>query len=71
MQLRTPGARVANNEYGDGTIIRSDEYHTVIDFDAYGLRTFSSSRVVLVSSNTTAPPKPPARKKRVSASARS
>ena len=64
MQLHAAGARVAHVEYGDGTVIRADEYHTVIDFDAHGMRTFSSPRVVLVPSNTAAPPKPTRRKKR-------
>ena len=67
MQLHAAGARVAHVEYGDGTIVRADEYHTVIDFDAHGVRTFSSPRVVLVSSNTVAPPKPTRKRKRATA----
>jgi hypothetical protein len=35
-----------------------NEYHTVIDFDAHGVRTFSSPRVVLVPTSTPAPVKP-------------
>ena len=66
MTLHSAGARVAHVEYGDGTVLRADEYHTVIDFDAHGPRTFSSPRVVLVSANTTAPPKAAKRKKRAS-----
>ena len=54
----TPGDRVAHTQYGDGTINRMNEYHTVIDFDAHGVRTFSSPRVVLSASSTPAPVKP-------------
>ena len=54
----TTGDRVAHAQYGDGTVNRVNEYHTVIDFDAHGLRTFSSPRVVLATSFTLAPAKP-------------
>ena len=54
----TPGDRVTHGQYGDGTVVRSNEYHTVIDFDDHGPRTFSSPRVVLTAASTTAPPKP-------------
>ena len=43
-----------------------NEYHTVIDFDAHGTRTFVSSRVVLTDSTVPAPEKP-VRAKRASA----
>jgi hypothetical protein len=52
------GDRVAHTQYGDGTVNSVNEYHTVIDFDAHGVRTFSSPRVVLSSSSTPAPVKP-------------
>ncbi len=58
------GDRVSHGQYGDGTVSRADEYHTVIDFDAHGRRTFSSPRVVLTPSNTPAPAKPAGRRKR-------
>jgi len=54
----TAGDRVAHSQYGDGTVNRVNEYHTVIDFDAHGLRTFSSPRVVLAESFTLPPAKP-------------
>lgn len=54
----TPGDRVAHAQYGDGTVNSVNEYHTVIDFDAHGVRTFSSPRVVLAVSATPAPVKP-------------
>ena len=52
------GDRVTHVQYGDGTVVSTNEYHTVIDFDAHGLRTFSSPRVVLSTASTAAPPKP-------------
>jgi hypothetical protein len=60
----TPGDRVAHTQYGDGTVNSVNEYHTVIDFDAHGVRMFSSPRVVLAASSTLAPVKPvkPARR---------
>ena len=54
----TTGDRVAHTQYGDGTVSSVNEYHTVIDFDAHGVRTFSSPRVVLAASATPAPVKP-------------
>jgi hypothetical protein len=61
------GDRVAHDAYGDGTVTRVNEYHTVIDFDAHGVRTFSSPRVVLSPTSTVAPVKTPARRKRTKA----
>jgi hypothetical protein len=57
------GDRVVHEQYGDGTITRVNEYHTVIDFDTHGPRTFSSPRVVLTRSTTAAPVKPTRRKR--------
>jgi hypothetical protein len=54
----TPGDRVAHTQYGDGTVNSVNEYHTVIDFDAHGVRMFSSPRVVLSASSTLATVKP-------------
>jgi hypothetical protein len=62
--MATIGDRVAHDAYGDGTVTRVNEYHTVIDFDAHGVRTFSSPRVVLSPTTTVAPVKTPARRKR-------
>jgi hypothetical protein len=53
-----PGDRVTHSQYGDGTLVSANEYHTVIDFDAHGVRTFSSPRVVLTAASTPAPVKP-------------
>jgi hypothetical protein len=41
-----------------------NEYHTKIDFDSHGLRTFASAMVSLTPSDTAAPVKTPARRKR-------
>jgi hypothetical protein len=67
----TPGDRVTHTQYGDGTLNSVNEYHTVIDFDAHGVRTFSSPRVSLAPSSTPAPVKPtkPARRARAKAPA--
>ena len=54
----TQGDRVAHTQYGDGTVSSVNVYHTVIDFDAHGVRTFSSPRVVLVASSTPPPVRP-------------
>jgi hypothetical protein len=59
-----PGDRVAHTQYGDGTLNSMNEYHTVIDFDAHGVRTFSSPRVVLTPSSIPAPVKPAKRARR-------
>ena len=58
MSKHTAGDRVSQQQYGDGTVTAANEYHTVIDFDAHGSRTFSTSRVHLERSNTAAPEKP-------------
>jgi hypothetical protein len=65
MRLQDVGARVIHDHYGDGTVTSANEYHTRIDFDVHGPRTFASSKVVLSPSTTAAPPKKtPARRKR-------
>ena len=61
----TSGDRVAHTQYGDGTVNSVNEYHTVIDFDAHGVRTFSSPRVVLSASSTPAPVRPAKAARRV------
>lgn len=58
MRLYTIGDRVSQAQYGDGTITAANDYHTVIDFDAHGLRTFATRLVRLERSTTLAPPKP-------------
>lgn len=52
------GARVSQATYGTGTVTLANEYHTVIDFDEHGPRTFATEIVQLEHSNTVAPDKP-------------
>ena len=52
------GDRVTHSQYGNGTILSVDEYHTKIKFDEHGPRTFMTSRVVLSASDTPAPVAP-------------
>jgi hypothetical protein len=58
------GDRVAQAQYGDGTVTRVDTYHTTIDFDDHGPRTFASDRVVLASTSSAAPVRKPVRRAR-------
>ena len=57
MPLFSLGDRVTQSNYGDGTVTTANEYHTVVDFDVHGSRTFSSPLVRLERSMTLAPPK--------------
>lgn len=52
------GDRVSQRQYGDGTVTAVNQYHTVIDFDTHGPRTFATPRVQLERSTTPAPAKP-------------
>jgi hypothetical protein len=56
--------RVTHAHYGEGTIIDVNEYHTRIDFDEHGLRTFSSPRVELTRSVSLAPVRAKAKRTR-------
>jgi hypothetical protein len=60
------GARVSQTQYGAGTITAANEYHTVIDFDEHGSRTFATPLVQLAHSDIAAPVRP-ARKRRTKA----
>jgi hypothetical protein len=63
------GARVSQTTYGAGTVTMANEYHTVIDFDEHGIRTFSTRMVQLEPSQTAAPVRPKrARRKTAKAS---
>lgn len=57
MPFPAKGDRVVQPNYGAGTIVEMDVYHTVIDFDAHGLRRFVTSRVVLEPTSEAAPVK--------------
>jgi hypothetical protein len=58
VKLYTIGARVAQTTYGAGTITAANEYHTVINFDEHGIRTFATRMVQLERSDTVAPERP-------------
>jgi hypothetical protein len=58
VKLYTIGARVAQTTYGAGTITAANEYHTVINFDEHGVRTFATRMVQLERSDTVAPERP-------------
>ena len=49
------GDRVSHEQYGLGTLTDVNEYHTVIDFDDHGLRTFVTSLVHLEKTSSPAP----------------
>lgn len=51
------GNRVVHANYGDGTVTAVNEYHTVVDFDAHGSRTFATPLVQLQPSAVPPPPK--------------
>ena len=58
MKHFTIGARVAQPTYGTGTITLSNEYHTIIDFDEHGSKTFSTPLVRLDPTEKLAPERP-------------
>jgi len=57
MPTYTAGKRVSQEQYGSGTVLESNEHHTVIDFDEHGIRRFVTSMVVLKTSTVPAPTK--------------
>ena len=71
MKVYSIGARVLQTQYGPGTITAANEYHTVIDFDEHGSRTFATSLVQLAQSDTIAPVRPARRRRKLAAAAKS
>ena len=57
MRVFSIGDRVSQPQYGAGTIAAANEYHTTIDFDEHGPRTFATPIVKLERSATAAPPR--------------
>ena len=57
MRVFAIGDRVSQPTYGAGTVAAANEYHTTIDFDDHGPRTFATPLVKLERSATTAPVK--------------
>ena len=55
MRLFAKGDRVVQPNYGAGTVTEANAYHTVIEFDEHGLRTFVTDRVMLEPTNEPAP----------------
>ena len=58
MATYVPGKRVLQEQYGSGTILESNEYHTAIDFDDHGVRKFVTGMVELKATSVPAPAKP-------------
>lgn len=58
------GDRVTHGQYGAGTLVDVNEYHTVIDFDDHGIHKFITTIVLLEPTTTPAPARhaKPARK---------
>jgi len=55
VRVYSTGDRVSQPQYGDGTVTTANEFHTVIDFDEHGLRTFATPLVKLERASTEAP----------------
>ena len=55
MRVFAIGDRVSQPQYGAGTVAAANEYHTTIDFDDHGPRTFATPIVKLERSMTAAP----------------
>lgn len=58
MKLFAKGNRVAQANYGAGTVVSSDERYTVIEFDNHGRRVFITDMVTLGKTDEPAPNKP-------------
>jgi hypothetical protein len=56
--IYSAGDRVSQPQYGHGTVTAVNEYHTIVDFDEHGSRTFATPLVRLERSETAAPAKP-------------
>lgn len=67
MAFPSKGDRVVQAQYGKGTVMDIDTYHTVIEFDTAGTRRFSTNLVVLT---PTSDPGPGAVERREAALAR-
>ena len=55
MRVYAKGDRVSQPQYGPGTVTGANEYHTTIDFDEHGPRTFVTRLVVLEPTKAPAP----------------
>ncbi len=52
------GDRVVHGQYGAGTLLDANDYHTVIDFDDHGIHKFITSIVLLERTAIPAPERP-------------
>ncbi len=52
------GDRVAHGQYGAGTLLDTNDFHTVIDFDDHGIHRFVTSMVLLERAALPAPERP-------------
>jgi len=66
VRVFSTGDRVAQAQYGAGTVSASNEYHTTINFDEHGPRTFATPLVKLERSATVAPPRAKATRRKAS-----
>jgi hypothetical protein len=57
VKVYSKGARVAQPNYGPGTVTDADTNHTVIDFDNHGLKRFVTTMVALSPTSEPAPEK--------------
>ena len=64
MRLFAKGDRVMQPNYGPGTVTEANAYHTVIEFDQHGVRTFVTDRVILEPTSEPAPTRAKGRGKR-------
>ena len=55
MKLFAKNSRVAQANYGPGTVTSSDERYTVIEFDNHGRRVFMTDMVTLTKTDQPAP----------------
>lgn len=67
MRVYSIGDRVSQPQYGAGTVAAANEFHTTIDFDEHGPRTFATPMVKLERSATTAPVRPKATRRKAAA----
>lgn len=64
MRAFSVGDRVSQPQYGVGTVAAANEYHTTVNFDDHGPRTFATTIVKLERSATLAPPRPKAARRK-------
>lgn len=53
--MYSKGDRVTQSQYGAGTVVEANERQTIVEFDDYGLKAFST-RLVLLRRTAIAPP---------------